>query len=60
MPSVTSAAPKQDTERHSQVQTLFTEIAPRYALLNHVLSRDPDRSWRSTATDRAGRRAAPD
>ncbi len=60
MPSVPSAAPKQGTERHSQVQTLFSEIAPRYDLLNHVLSLNIDRSWRSKALDRLGWEAAPD
>ena len=54
MPSVPPAAPKRGIERHSQVQTLFSEIAPRYDLLNHVLSLNIDRSWRSKALDRLG------
>lgn len=59
MPSVPPAAPKRGTERHSQVQTLFSEIAPRYDLLNHVLSLNIDRSWRSKALDRLGWEQAP-
>ena len=58
MPSVppagSSAVPKQGPERHKQVQTLFSEIAPRYDLLNHVLSLNIDRSWRRKALDRLG------
>ncbi len=52
MPAVPSAAPKQGAERHSQVQTIFSEIAPRYDLLNHVLSLNIDRSWRKKAVNR--------
>jgi demethylmenaquinone methyltransferase/2-methoxy-6-polyprenyl-1,4-benzoquinol methylase len=52
MPSVPSAAPKQGAERHGQVQTIFSEIAPRYDLLNHVLSLNIDRSWRKKAVNR--------
>ena len=52
MPSVPSAVPEQGPDRHNQVQTLFSEIAPRYDLLNHVLSLNIDRSWRSKALDR--------
>ena len=60
MPSVPSAAPKQGPERHRQVQALFSEIAPRYDLLNHVLSLNIDRSWRSKALDRLGWEDSPD
>ena len=60
MPSVPSAAPKRGPERHRQVQTLFSEIAPRYDLLNHVLSLNIDRSWRSKALDRLGWENSPD
>ena len=51
---VPAGVPKHGPERHSQVQTLFSEIAPRYDLLNHVLSLNIDRSWRSKALDRLG------
>lgn len=57
---VPPAAPKQGVERHRQVQTLFSEIAPRYDLLNHVLSLNIDRSWRSKALDRLGWEDSPE
>jgi demethylmenaquinone methyltransferase/2-methoxy-6-polyprenyl-1,4-benzoquinol methylase len=38
---------------------LFSEIAPRYDLLNHVLSLNIDRSWRSKALDRLSWEQAP-
>lgn len=34
------------------MQTIFSEIAPRYDLLNHVLSLNIDRRWRRRAVDR--------
>jgi demethylmenaquinone methyltransferase/2-methoxy-6-polyprenyl-1,4-benzoquinol methylase len=43
------AAPKEGTERATQVRTIFSEIAPRYDLLNRVLSLNIDRSWRRAA-----------
>jgi demethylmenaquinone methyltransferase / 2-methoxy-6-polyprenyl-1,4-benzoquinol methylase len=45
------AAPKAGAEREKQVQQIFSEIAPRYDLLNHVLSLNIDRSWRRKAVD---------
>ncbi len=33
------------------MQTIFSEIAPRYDLLNHVLSLNVDRRWRRRAVD---------
>lgn len=54
MQSTTDAAPKSGTEREKQVQQIFSEIAPRYDLLNHVLSLNIDRSWRRKAVDRLG------
>ena len=42
-------APKEGSERAAQVRTIFSEIAPRYDLLNHVLSLNIDRSWRRAA-----------
>lgn len=38
---------------------MFSEIAPRYDLLNHVLSLNIDRSWRSKALDRLSWEQAP-
>jgi demethylmenaquinone methyltransferase/2-methoxy-6-polyprenyl-1,4-benzoquinol methylase len=45
----TDAAPKEGSERATQVRTIFSEIAPRYDLLNRVLSLNVDRSWRRAA-----------
>ncbi|NNF13546.1 MAG: ubiquinone/menaquinone biosynthesis methyltransferase [Gemmatimonadetes bacterium] len=52
MQPTTDAAPKSGVEREKQVQQIFSEIAPRYDLLNHVLSLNIDRSWRRKAVDR--------
>lgn len=41
--------PEQGAARERQVRTLFSEIAPRYDLLNHVLSLNIDRRWRKKA-----------
>lgn len=46
------AKPNQGEERAHQVQTIFSEIAPRYDLLNHVLSAGIDRGWRKKAVRR--------
>lgn len=54
MPSTHDAAPKAGAERERQVQQIFSEIAPRYDLLNHVLSLNIDRSWRRKAIDTLG------
>lgn len=43
------AKPSHGAERENQVRTLFSEIAPRYDLLNHVLSLNIDRGWRRRA-----------
>ena len=58
MPRAFTAAPAEGAERHDQVQTIFSEIAPRYDLLNHVLSMNIDRSWRRKAVDHLGWEAA--
>ena len=52
MQTTPEAAPKSGAEREKQVQQIFSEIAPRYDLLNHVLSLNIDRSWRRKAVDR--------
>jgi len=54
MPSTDPAAPRAGTDREEQVQRIFSEIAPRYDLLNHVLSLNIDRAWRRKAVDRLG------
>ncbi|MDA0328853.1 MAG: ubiquinone/menaquinone biosynthesis methyltransferase [Gemmatimonadetes bacterium] len=51
MQPVPDAVPKAGAAREQQVQQLFSEIAPRYDLLNHVLSLNIDRSWRRKAVD---------
>lgn len=37
-----------------KVRTIFTEIAPRYDFLNHLLSANVDRHWRRLAVDALG------
>lgn len=54
------AAPSAGADRARQVRTLFSEIAPRYDLLNHVLSLNIDRAWRRKAVDRLGWTRVPD
>lgn len=46
------AQPSEGPERAHQVRHIFSEIAPRYDLLNHVLSLNVDRGWRRKAIDR--------
>ncbi len=48
------ARPEQGAERERQVRRIFSEIAPRYDLLNHVLSLNIDRSWRRKAVRALG------
>ena len=43
--------PRSGPERGRQVRRLFSEIAPRYDLLNHLLSLNVDRYWRRRAVD---------
>lgn len=38
-------------EKATAVQGMFSEIAPRYDLLNHLLSLNIDKSWRRRAVD---------
>ncbi len=40
------------TGKRRYVQRIFSEIAPRYDLLNHLLSLGIDRSWRRVALER--------
>ncbi len=51
MPPTDPAAPRAGTDREEQVQRIFSEIAPRYDLLNHLLSLNVDRGWRRKAVD---------
>jgi demethylmenaquinone methyltransferase / 2-methoxy-6-polyprenyl-1,4-benzoquinol methylase len=54
------AAPKEGAARAGQVRRIFSEIAPRYDLLNHVLSLNIDRRWRRAAVERLAWEHAPD
>ena len=45
------ADPSRGRDRERQVRTIFSEIAPRYDLLNHLLSMNVDRGWRRKAVD---------
>ena len=48
------AEPASGSARAAQVRTLFSEIAPRYDLLNHVLSFNIDKRWRQRAVRELG------
>ncbi len=52
MATTPEARPETGRARENQVQTIFSEIAPRYDLLNHVLSLNIDRRWRRKAVAR--------
>jgi demethylmenaquinone methyltransferase/2-methoxy-6-polyprenyl-1,4-benzoquinol methylase len=53
------AAPDPAVKR-AYVRRMFTAIAPRYDLLNHLLSLNVDRRWRRAAVRRIGWEACPD
>ena len=59
MRSSTESAPRDGPERSEQVKQIFSEIAPRYDLLNHLLSLNIDRAWRRLAVDRLDWEAEP-
>lgn len=46
--------------KRSYVRSMFAAIAPRYDLLNHLLSLNLDRRWRRAAVARLGWEARPD
>jgi len=52
--------PSRGRDREKQVRTLFSEIAPSYDLLNHLLSLNVDKGWRRRAVDRLGWETAPE
>lgn len=58
--TIHDAKPSQGADREVQVRRIFSEIAPRYDLLNHVLSFNIDRRWRRRAVDRLGWEQVPD
>jgi len=49
-----STALPADEEKAAHVRRMFSSIAPRYDLLNHLLSMNIDRRWRRRAVDRLG------
>ena len=53
-----SPVPAGDAKR-SYVRAMFTAIAPRYDLLNHLLSLNIDRAWRRRAVGRLAFERAP-
>ena len=55
-----NATPTQGRDREVQVRRIFSEIAPRYDLLNRVLSGGVDRRWRREAVDRLGWEGRPE
>jgi len=59
MPTAPAAVPREGVDRGDQVQTIFSQIAPRYDLLNHLLSLNIDRGWRRKAIDTVGWEDAP-
>ena len=46
--------------KREYVKRIFSEIAPRYDLLNHLLSAGIDRRWRAKAIDGLGWSSRPD
>ncbi len=59
MTALREAEPAAGRDRADQVRTLFSEIAPRYDLLNHLLSLNVDRWWRRRAIRELGWEAEP-
>ncbi len=54
MATTPEGRPRSGDQREKQVQQIFSEIAPRYDLLNHVLSLNIDRAWRRRAVAALG------
>lgn len=54
MASLPYTALPTDEEKAAHVRRMFSSIAPRYDLLNHLLSLNIDRRWRRKAIDRLG------
>lgn len=59
MATIPEARPSTGADREAQVQRIFSEIAPRYDLLNRVLSAGTDRRWRRRAVSALGWERAP-
>ena len=58
--AVADAAAAGGREKRAYVRRIFSEIAPRYDLLNHVLSLNVDRAWRRRALAALGWTARPE
>ena len=56
---VAEAAAAGGREKRAYVRRIFSEIAPRYDLLNHILSLNVDRGWRRRAIAALGWDRAP-
>jgi demethylmenaquinone methyltransferase / 2-methoxy-6-polyprenyl-1,4-benzoquinol methylase len=54
-----AAAAAGGAEKRDYVQQIFSEIAPRYDLLNHLLSMNIDKGWRRRALETLAWRTAP-
>ena len=54
MTTIPEALPSGGQEQERRVRRLFSEIAPRYDLLNHLLSMNLDRRWRRRAVECLG------
>jgi demethylmenaquinone methyltransferase / 2-methoxy-6-polyprenyl-1,4-benzoquinol methylase len=55
-----STALPSDEEKAAHVRRMFSSIAPRYDLLNHLLSLNVDRRWRRRAVALLGPESSPD
>lgn len=59
-PAPMTALPEAGSAKRSYVRGMFSAIAPRYDLLNHVLSLNTDQRWRRQAVNALGWQSAPD
>lgn len=58
--ALAAAAVSGGEAKRSYVRAMFAAIAPRYDLLNHLLSLNRDRAWRRAAVRRVGWERRPD